>query len=92
MDSLIQAFTNHAYDVANIAFWLNFRNAFVAWLLFTILLFAVLRFADKVAGIKFRESFDKIESDPQALAHYFGERHKSLAISGAIIIAAVFLL
>lgn len=89
---MIEAFSSPLFDAANAAFWLNLRTGLVAWLMFTVLLFLVLRVSDKMAGINFRSGFDIIEQDPVALAHYFGERHKSLSISGAIIIAAVFLL
>lgn len=89
---MIEAFTSDVFSAANAAFWLNLRTGVVAWALFTALTFLVLRVADRISGIDFKRGFDTIESDPVALAHYFGERHKSLSISGAIIIAAVFLL
>lgn len=92
MDSLIEAFSSPAFEIANVTFWLNLRNATVAFLLFTVLNFLILRVGDRLSGINLKKSMDLIEQDPQALAHYFGERHKALAISGAIIIAAAFVL
>ena len=46
-----------------------------------------LRLFDKYAGISFREGFDTIETDPKALALYFGLRLVALCIvmAGALL-------
>ena len=51
-----------------------------------VMFFAVLRYRDKVIGIKFKESFKRIEKDGKALAIYFG----STSIAVAIIISSFF--
>lgn len=51
-----------------------------------VMFFIVLRYRDRLIGIKFKEAFTEVKKDGKALSIYYG----STAIAAAIIISSFF--
>lgn len=77
------------FEVAQAGFWLTLQNAVVSVVMFTVLVFVLLRIANKLSGIKFTETFSTMSPRDQGI--YLSVRYASLSLSAALIIAASFL-
>lgn len=79
------------FEVAQASFWLTLLNAGVAIVMYAVIVFSLLRIADKISGANFGESFQKVTELPLALAIYLGLRYFVLGIGSAMILAASFM-
>lgn len=66
--------------------------AFAAIIVLSIGQFIILRVFDKALGINFKEAFNKIETEPRAMAHYFAMRNLGSTIAIGLIICVCFVL
>lgn len=63
----------------------------VAFAIFLICQFLLLRFFDSLLKINFKDAFDKIEQDPKAMSHYFGLRYLGTSIAIGLIVCVAFI-
>lgn len=76
------------YEIAQAGFWLTLQNAVVAVLMYTVLVFTLLRLANKLSGISFNEIFQDMDRRSQAI--YLSTRYAVHGLSIAIVLASVF--
>lgn len=72
-------------------FMLKLGMGAVAFVLFLLFQFVLLRFFDKLLDIDFKKAFDKIEQDPIAMSHYYGLRYLGTSIAIGLIICVAFI-
>lgn len=72
-------------------FMLKLGMGLVAFVLFLLCQFVLLRFFDKLLDIDFKKAFDKIEQDPKAMSHYYGLRFLGTSIAIGLIVCVAFI-
>lgn len=72
-------------------FMLKLGMGAVAFVLFLLCQFVLLRFFDRLLDIDFKKAFDKIEQDPKAMSHYYGLRYLGTSIAIGLIICVAFI-
>lgn len=75
-------------EVAQAGFWLTMQYATIAVLMYSVLVFALLRVANKLSGINFSQAFDNMDSRSQSI--YLSTRYAVHGFSIAVVLAAVF--
>lgn len=75
-------------EIAQAGFWLTMQYATIAVLMYSVLVFVLLRVANKLSGINFGLAFDNMDSRSQSI--YLSTRYAVHGFSTAIILAAVF--
>ncbi len=63
----------------------------IAFVLFMLCQFILLRFFDKLLDVDFKKAFDKIEQCPKAMSHYYGLRFLGTSIAIGLIICVAFI-
>lgn len=63
----------------------------VAFVLFLLCQFVLLRFFDRLLDIDFKKAFDRIEQCPKAMSHYYGLRFLGTSIAIGLIICVAFI-
>ena len=69
-------------------FMLKLGMGAVAFVLFLLCQFVLLRFFDRLLDIDFKKAFDRIEQCPKAMSHYYGLRYLGTSIAIGLIICA----
>lgn len=72
-------------------FMIKLGMGLVAFVLFMLCQYLVLRFFDKLLDINFKQAFDKIEQCPKAMSHYYGLRFLGTSIAIGLIICVAFI-
>lgn len=72
-------------------FMLKLGMGLVAFCLFLLCQFILLRFFDKLLGVNFKKAFDLIETDPKAMSHYYGLRFLGTCIALGLIVCVAFI-
>lgn len=72
-------------------FMLKLGMGLVAFAVFLICQFILLRFFDRLLDVNFKDAFDKIEQDPKAMSHYFGLRYLGTSIAIGLIVCVAFI-
>lgn len=72
-------------------FMLKLGMGAVAFALFLLFQFVLLRFFDKLLGIDFKKAFDRIEQCPKAMSHYYGLRFLGTSIAIGLIVCVAFI-
>ena len=72
-------------------FMLKLGMGAVAFALFFLFQFLLLRFFDKLLDIDFKKAFDRIEECPKAMSHYYGLRFLGTSIAMGLIICVAFI-
>jgi len=72
-------------------FMLKLGMGAVAFVLFMLCQFVLLRFFDKLLDIDFKKAFDKIEECPKAMSHYYGLRFLGTSIAIGLIVCVAFI-
>lgn len=72
-------------------FMLKLGMGLVAFCLFLLCQFVLLRFFDKLLGVNFKKAFDRIEQDPKAMSHYYGLRFLGTCIALGLIVCVAFI-
>lgn len=72
-------------------FMLKLGMGAVAFALFFLFQFVLLRFFDKLLDINFKKAFDKIEQCPKAMSHYYGLRFLGTSIAIGLIVCVAFI-
>lgn len=75
-------------EVAQAGFWLTMQYATIAVLMYSVLVFVLLRIANKLSGINFDSSFQNM--DPRSQSIYLSTRYAVHGFSIAIVLASVF--
>lgn len=73
-------------------FMIKLGMGLVAFVLFMLCQYLVLRFFDKLLDINFKQAFDKIEQCPKAMSHYYGLRFLGTSIAMGLIICVAFII
>ena len=79
------------FEIARAGFWLTMLNAGVAIVMYSVIVFALLRLADRISKVNFRQSLDIINDNPMALSVYLSARYFVLGTGSALILASAFL-
>lgn len=72
-------------------FMLKLGMGLVAFCLFLLCQFVLLRFFDKLLEVDFKEAFNLIEKDPKAMSHYYGLRFLGTSIAIGLIVCVAFI-
>lgn len=72
-------------------FMIKLGMGLVAFVLFMLCQYLVLRFFDKLLDINFKQAFDKIEQCPKAMSHYYGLRFLGTSIAIGLIVCVAFI-
>lgn len=72
-------------------FMLKLGMGAVAFVLFMLCQFVLLRFFDKLLDIDFKKAFDRIEECPKAMSHYYGLRFLGTSIAIGLIVCVAFI-
>ena len=72
-------------------FMLKLGMGLVAFCLFLLCQFILLRVFDRLLAVDFKEAFDRIESDPKAMSHYYGLRFLGTSIALGLIVCVAFI-
>lgn len=72
-------------------FMLKLGMGLVAFIVFLLCQFLMLRFFDKLLKVDFVKAFDKIEECPKAMSHYYGLRFLGTSIALGLIICVAFI-
>jgi len=77
-------------QVAQAGFLLTLLNAAVAVTMFSTITFVLLRIANALSHITFKDSYEIVMQNPTALAIYLSVRYAVLGLGNALIIASIF--
>lgn len=72
-------------------FMLKLGMGLVAFIVFLLCQFILLRFFDKLLDVDFKRAFDKIEECPKAMSHYYGLRFLGTSIAIGLIVCVAFI-
>jgi len=72
-------------------FMLKLGMGLVAFILFLLTQYVLLKFFDKLLGIDFKKAFDRIEECPKAMSHYYGLRFLGSSIALGLIVCVAFI-
>lgn len=72
-------------------FMLKLGMGLVAFIVFLLYQFLLLRFFDKLLNVDFKAAFDLIETDPKAMSHYYGLRFLGTCIALGLIVCVAFI-
>lgn len=72
-------------------FMLKLGMGLVAFIVFLLYQFILLRFFDKLLNVDFKAAFDLIETDPKAMSHYYGLRFLGTCIALGLIVCVAFI-
>lgn len=72
-------------------FMLKLGMGLVAFIVFLLYQFLLLRFFDKLLNVDFKAAFDLIETDPKAMSHYYGLRFLGTSIALGLIVCVAFI-
>lgn len=79
------------YEVAQAGFWLTLQQAAIAVIMYTVLVFVLLRIANYLSGFEVDDVLDRIqEQDPRGMAIYLSVRYAVHGLGIAMILASVF--
>ena len=62
----------------------------VAFFIFFLCQFVLLRVLDKVLGVDFKQAFRTIQKCPKSMSHYYGLRFLGTAIALGLIVCIAF--
>lgn len=77
-------------QVAQAGFYITLMNAAAAVTMFSVITFVLLRVANYLSHLTFKESYAIVASDPRALSVYLSVRYAVLGLGNALIIASIF--
>lgn len=72
-------------------FMLKLGMGLVAFVVFLLCQFILLRVFDKLLDVNFKKAFDRIEQDPKAMSHYYGLRFLGSCIALGLIVCVAFI-
>ena len=72
-------------------FMLKLGMGLVAFCLFLLCQFILLRVFDRLLAVNFKEAFNLIESNPKAMSHYYGLRFLGTSIALGLIVCVAFI-
>ena len=72
-------------------FMLKLGMGLVAFCLFLLCQFVLLRFFDKLLNVDFKAAFNRIEQNPKAMSHYYGLRFLGTSIAIGLIVCVAFI-
>ena len=72
-------------------FMIKLGMGLVAFCLFLLCQFLLLRVFDKLLDVDFKKAFDKIEQCPKAMSHYYGLRFLGTSIALGLIVCVAFI-
>ena len=72
-------------------FMLKLGMGLVAFVVFLLCQFILLRVFDRLLEVTFKEAFNLIESDPKAMSHYYGLRFLGSCIALGLIVCVAFI-
>lgn len=72
-------------------FMIKLGMGLVAFCLFLLCQFLLLRVFDKLLDVDFKKAFDRIEECPKAMSHYYGLRFLGTSIAIGLIVCVAFI-
>ena len=72
-------------------FMLKLGMGLVAFVVFLLCQFILLRVFDRLLEVNFKEAFNLIETDPKAMSHYYGLRFLGSCIALGLIVCVAFI-
>lgn len=72
-------------------FMLKLGMSLVAFCLFLLCQFILLRVFDRLLDVNFKKAFDRIEQNPKAMSHYYGLRFLGTSIALGLIVCVAFI-
>ena len=72
-------------------FMVKLGMGLVAFCLFLLCQFILLRVFDRLLAVDFKKAFDRIEQDPKAMSHYYGLRFLGTSIALGLIVCVAFI-
>lgn len=63
----------------------------VAFFIFFLCQFALLRVLDKVLGVDFKQAFQTIQKCPKSMSHYYGLRYLGTSLALGLIVCVAFI-
>ncbi len=79
------------FDIVQFGFFVTLAKAAMSVLMFSTITFLLLRIANKLSHVDFKESLGIIQGNPTALSTYLSVRYAVLGLGNALIIAANFM-
>ena len=72
-------------------FMLKLGMGLVAFVVFLLCQFILLRVFDRLLAVDFKEAFNLIENSPKAMSHYYGLRFLGSCIALGLIVCVAFI-